>query len=196
MTKIFKSTRIITTRQLTFIAMICAVTALLGLTPLGFIPIGLVKVTTMHIPTILAALIGGPVIGGICGFFFGCFSLFQNLTQPTLLSFMFYNPLVSVLPRILIGVFSGLVFQSLSKKIPLSFRVMITGIVGTATNTLFVLSLAYCFYAHQISLLVKTDAKYFFGGLILTNFPFELLLSCILVTAVGTAVLKYAKKNS
>lgn len=107
----------LTTKKLSIIGLLSALTILLGLTPLGYIPFPVVKVTTLPIPTIIGAIIEGPMVGGIIGLVFGLFSMFQNFTAPTLLSFMFWNPLVSVLPRILIGVATGYLFKFLKKQI-------------------------------------------------------------------------------
>jgi uncharacterized membrane protein len=42
------------------------------------------------------------------------FTIFQALTNPTPVSFVFLNPLVSVVPRVLIGIISYYVFEALS----------------------------------------------------------------------------------
>ena len=55
----------------------------------------------------------GPLVGGFVGLIFGLFSIFQAVTAPTPVSFAFINPLVSVLPRILIGVISYYAYKGL-----------------------------------------------------------------------------------
>jgi uncharacterized membrane protein len=68
----------------------------------------------MHIPVIIGAIMEGPVVGGLVGLIFGLFSIFQALTNPTPVSFVFLNPLVSVVPRVLIGITSYYVFKASS----------------------------------------------------------------------------------
>ena len=58
----------------------------------------------MHIPVIIGAIMEGPLVGGLIGLIFGLFSIFQAATNPTPVSFVFLNPIVSVLPRVLIGI--------------------------------------------------------------------------------------------
>mgnify|MGYP000314422923 FL=1 len=94
---------LLTTRELTIVGMLSGITMLLGLTGYGFIPLPLMKATILHVPVIIGALVAGPRVGVMVGFIFGCFSIFQAITTPVVLSFAFLNPLISVVPRVLIG---------------------------------------------------------------------------------------------
>ena len=91
-------------RRMAIIGVLSAISIMLSMTPLGFIPIGPTNATIMHIPVIIGAIIEGPVVGITVGFIFGATSLLKALTMPTITSFAFVNPLVSVLPRMLIGI--------------------------------------------------------------------------------------------
>ncbi len=100
-------------RKMAIIGVLGAISAMLGMTPLGFIPVGPTRATIMHIPVIIGAIMEGPVVGGFVGLIFGLFSIFQAMTNPTPVSFVFLNPLVSVLPRVLIGIVSYYVYNTL-----------------------------------------------------------------------------------
>ncbi len=90
---------------MTIVGVLGGLSIALGLTPLGFIPVGPTRATIMHIPVIIGAIMEGPVVGGLIGLIFGLSSMFQAATNPTPVSPpVFLNPLVSVLPRILIGI--------------------------------------------------------------------------------------------
>ena len=102
-------------RKLAIIGVLGGISAVLGMTPLGFIPVGPTRATIMHIPVIIGAIMEGPVVGAFVGLIFGIFSIFQAITNPTPVSFVFLNPLVSVLPRVLIGVLSFYVYDFLRK---------------------------------------------------------------------------------
>lgn len=102
-------------RKLAIIGGLGGISAVLGMTPLGFIPVGPTRATIMHIPVIIGAIMEGPVVGAFVGLIFGIFSIFQAITNPTPVSFVFLNPLVSVLPRVLIGVLSFYVYDFLRK---------------------------------------------------------------------------------
>jgi len=98
-------------RQIAFAGVLGAITVVLGMTPIGFIKIPGLSVTTMHIPTIIAGVIEGPVVGGIVGTMFGLFSMWQaqSIGNP-IEKIIFSNPVIAVLPRILVGVVSYYVF--------------------------------------------------------------------------------------
>ena len=104
------------TKNLTTVGILGAIVIMLGLTPLGFIPLGVLTITSLHVPVIIAGILEGPVVGGLVGLIFGFFSLFNAMTRPTPISFVFYNPLISIMPRILIGVVTGLVYRALKDK--------------------------------------------------------------------------------
>lgn len=104
------------TKNITTVGILGAIVIMLGLTPLGFIPLGVLTITSLHIPVIIAGILEGPVVGGLVGLIFGFFSLFNAMTRPTPISFVFYNPLISIMPRILIGVVTGLVYRALKDK--------------------------------------------------------------------------------
>jgi len=85
-------------RQLTLTGLLAALAMALGATGLGFIPVPTPgqALTLMPIPVILAGLIAGPVSGALVGGLFGCFCLLRGFAPP--------DPLVQVLPRLLVGV--------------------------------------------------------------------------------------------
>lgn len=102
-------------RKLTVIGVLGAISVVLGMTPLGFIPVGPTRATIMHIPVIIGAILEGPVVGAFVGLIFGLFSIYQAIMAPTPVSFVFLNPLVSVLPRVLIGIVAYYTYKGLNK---------------------------------------------------------------------------------
>lgn len=102
-------------RSMAIVGVLGAISVVLGMTPLGFIPVGPTRATIMHIPVIIGALMEGPVVGALVGLIFGMFSIFQAITNPTPISFVFLNPVVSVLPRVLIGIITYYVYNVLKK---------------------------------------------------------------------------------
>ncbi len=102
-------------RNIAIIGLLGAVTAVLGMTPLGFIPIGPTRATIMHIPVIVGAILYGPMVGGFVGLIFGVFSLINAFLNPTPVSFVFMNPIISVLPRIIIGIGSYYAYEGVKK---------------------------------------------------------------------------------
>lgn len=103
-------------RKFVTAAMLGAITIVLGLTPLGLIPLGMINATTMHIPVIIAAIVEGPIVGSLVGLIFGVFSLLNALLRnPSPVSFVFYNPLISIVPRILIAITSYYSYKAIKK---------------------------------------------------------------------------------
>lgn len=102
-------------RKMAIIGVLGAISIVLGMTPLGFIPVGPTRATIMHIPVIIGAIMEGPLVGAFVGLIFGLFSIFQAITNPTPVSFVFLNPLVSILPRVLIGITSYYSYTAIKK---------------------------------------------------------------------------------
>lgn len=145
MTEVPVKKRKFTTKQVTTIGILFAITIILGATGLGFIPIPPFKTTIMHIPVIIGGIIEGPIVGAMIGLLFGVFSIFQAINTPSPVSFIFMDPVIAVIPRMLIGVtayYGYKLIKTKSKKL----NAAIAAAIGSYTNTLGVLGLIYIFY--------------------------------------------------
>ena len=187
----------INVRKMSIISVLSAISIMLSMTPLGFIPIGPTNATIMHIPVIIGAIVEGPAVGMTVGLIFGLTSLIRNLTMPTITSFTFINPLVSVLPRVLIGVVAYYVYQITIKITKNSFiSGWITGFIGSLVNTIGVLGMIYVLYgARYAQALEKSaaSAKTLLLTLATTSGIPEAILGGFVVSAVAV-VLKKRKK--
>lgn len=187
----------INVRKMSIISVLSAISIMLSMTPLGFIPIGPTNATIMHIPVIIGAIVEGPAVGMTVGLIFGLTSLIRNLTMPTITSFAFINPLVSVLPRVLIGVVAYYVYQITIKITKNSFiSGWITGFIGSLVNTIGVLGMIYVLYgARYAQALEKSaaSAKTLLLTLATTSGIPEAILGGFVVSAVAV-VLKKRKK--
>lgn len=105
----------ISTKTLAEIGILISIVIILSFTPLGFIPIGPIYATTVHIPVIISGILLGPFSGAVVGLSFGIMSMLKAIITPNVLSFINLNPIVSVLPRILIGVSAGIFYKKLCK---------------------------------------------------------------------------------
>lgn len=118
-------------RKMTIIGVLGAICIVLGTTPLGFIPIGPTKATIMHIPVLIGAILEGPVVGMAIGLIFGLFSMFNALTNPTPVSFIFLNPIVAILPRVLMGFVTYHVYNFFETRDAKSSKIIINiGLLG------------------------------------------------------------------
>lgn len=106
----------ISTRALTEAGLLLGIMLMMNWTKIGYLPIGPIYATTMHIPVIIGAVLRGPGMGGVLGLCFGLTSWIQALqgtSGPT--AFIFMNPLVSIVPRVLMGVFTGMISRAFDK---------------------------------------------------------------------------------
>lgn len=147
-------------RQIAMIGMLSAISIFLGLTGLGFIPIPPVKATIMHIPVIIGAIVEGPIVGSLVGLVFGLFSMYQNFTAPGPTSFIFWNPIIALVPRVLIGIVAYYVYILLRKRFKnQSISIAIASICATLINTIGVLGLTYVFYLERYSAILKINPQ-------------------------------------
>lgn len=124
---------VFTVRRIVITGVLAAIAILLGVTRLGFIPVPNVSgsATIMHVPAIIGGVLEGPVVGLLVGGIFGIYSWLQDTTG------LFKNPVVSVLPRLLIGVTAYYSYAML-KKTNEYLALIVAGVVGTLTNTILV----------------------------------------------------------
>lgn len=140
------------TYRITILALLTAILIVLVFTPLGMIPLGPVSITIAHIPVLLGLFIEGPFVGIILGLLFGLFSCFRAIISPTtLLAPFFQNPLVSVLPRVLLPIAALLIF-SLLKKVIKNQKVLyaLSGLLSSVFHTVCVLSMLMLLHGQQI----------------------------------------------
>ena len=127
----------LSTREIVIAGVIGGVALFLGATRLGFIPVPIPFIgnaTVMHIPAILGGAMEGPVVGLLTGAIFGIFS-FLYTDVP-----IFKDPIVAILPRLLIGVVAWAVFVSL-RRWSVDLASVGAGLLGSLTNSVGVLGL-------------------------------------------------------
>jgi uncharacterized membrane protein len=127
----------LSTREIVIAGVIGGVALFLGATRLGFIPVPIPFIgnaTIMHIPAILGGAMEGPVVGLLTGAIFGIFS-FLYADVP-----IFKDPIVAILPRLMIGVVAWAVFVSL-RRLSVDLASVTAGLLGSLTNSVGVLGL-------------------------------------------------------
>ena len=186
-------------RKMAVIGVLSAISIMMSMLPfIGYIPIGPTKATIMHIPVIIGAIIEGPVVGATIGLIFGLTSLWNAMTQPTITSIFFLNPLVSILPRVLIGVVAYYVYQGIykiSKKVYAAG--FMAGLIGSLANTVGVLGMIYVLYADQYMERIGqagADAGKWLFTLAATNGVPEALVAALIVSAVSVSLIRKGKK--
>lgn len=179
-------------RQMATVGMLSAVCVVLGMTGYGFIPLPMAKATIMHVPVIIGAILEGPAVGMAIGLLFGLFSIIQNMTAPNILSFAFLNPLVSVVPRILIGIIAYYAYK-LAPAGKDTLRISLAAVAGSLTNTIGVLGMLYFLYAAEFAKargISDGAALSVVGGIAAMNGIPEAVISALIAVPVVLAVRK------
>lgn len=198
-------------KKMVLTALFGAIIIILNFTPLGYIQLPLIKATIIHVPVIMCSILLGPRIGAGIGFVFGLTSLYNNTYAPTVLSFAF-SPLIPIpgtdrgslaalivvfLPRVLVGIIPYYAYKLLNKLQKGSGKILslsISGIIGSMTNTVFVMHLIYFLFRNDYGQAygLKFDIVYkAMMTIILTNGIPEAIVAAIITTTVCRALQRY-----
>lgn len=153
-----------------------------------------IKPTLVHIPVIVASIIYGPRVGTFLGGLMGLMSLITNsivllptsyLFSPFVTNGNLYSLIIAIIPRMLIGILPYYTYKLLHHKVGL----FLSGIVGSLTNTFFVLSGIFIFFAPVFG----GNIKALLASIVSTNAIAEMLISAIVVTAIVPTLEKLKK---
>jgi uncharacterized membrane protein len=181
------------TQEITLASMFIALIALLGFVPMvGFINIPPVAITIIHIPVILGAIsMRKYKYAFIFGLSFGLISFIVNSYTPGVMQPLFFNPMVSIVPRLFVGLTTLFAYNLTLKLSKNNIVSMIIGaIIGTMTNTILVITAMGIFGQGSFAQGFLGAIKY----IITVNGSLEILASVILVPIIGTAISKYTNK--
>ncbi|EJN93914.1 ECF transporter S component [Streptococcus ratti] len=153
-----------------------------------------IKPTIVHIPVIIASIVYGPRIGAILGGLMGVISVVNNsiILLPTSYLFSpfvehgnFKSLVVALVPRILIGIFPYFVYKLMQNRLGL----VLAGAVGSATNTVFVLTGIFVFFASVYG----GNIQVMLAGIISANSIAELIISAALTAVTVPRLIKVKK---
>ncbi|MEA5040007.1 MAG: ECF transporter S component [Clostridiaceae bacterium] len=190
------------TRYLTQFAILLALEALFCFTPLGSLPaVGPIVATLGMIPVVITALLLGTWAGTAMGAFTGLFSfLVWTFMPPTPIVAFVFTPfyslgefhgnfgsiLICFVPRILVGMVTGISYRALVKAFPkkevLCFS--LSAILGSLTNTFGVMGGIWLFFGDQYSSLAGNAMLYIIGLTILTSGVPEAIVNAVAASAV------------
>jgi len=195
------------TKRLVIASLIVAIIALMGFTPLGYIKIGVIEVTFLMIPVVIGAATLGTAWGAFFGAAFGLTSFFQCFGYSAFGTALFaINPFATFIlcfvPRTLMGLLAGLIFQAISKidktKI-ISF--IVTSISGAVLNTAFFTG-AFLLFFRNADLtesfgmnLANMSIVNVMGILITFNAVLEIIICGVIGTAMSKVIVHLILKN-
>ena len=198
--------------DMTLAAIFTAIIIMMAVVPfLGYITLGFMNATIIHVPVIIGAILLGPRYGAYFGLVFGMTSLIKATLTPNITSFVFspfvsiggysgnmWSVVISLVPRILIGVAAYYVYELAmkalhNKKGGQTAALWIAGIAGSMTNTILVMNGIYVFfgksYAAASSWVVARIYDVILGTIVTLGVP-EAIVAGILTTAVVKVLLK------
>ena len=149
-----------------------------------------IKPTIVHIPVIVASIVYGPRIGSALGGLMGIISLIILLPTSYLFSpFVphgnFNSLLIALVPRILIGIFPYYIYKLMQNR----FGLLLAGAIGSATNTVFVLTGIFIFFSSVYGGNIQT----MLATIISANSIIELITSALLTFLIVPKLLKLKK---
>ena len=179
-------------KNLTFTGILIALMFAFAWTVLGFIPLGFVSPTTVFLPVAVGiCCIEKKRYGIALGVAFGICSWVRSFAPASVLDPYFQNPLVSVLPRILMGLVVVFLYAIIKKTVKNTIaRGAIVGALVPLFNTIFTMALLLLFHYTDITALLEgtSVAKWLFGSVVLLNMLPEMALGIIVTIIVSKTI--------
>lgn len=189
-----------TTSRIVIAAVLVALIIVMGLVPgLGFIPIPFIpgdSMTSLQIPVIVGSIFEGPLVGMVTGLAWGLIALFDaSRAAAGPFTAAFRDPVVMILPRILVGLPPWLVFAAIMrapftssgftrlKRIQLDIAAGSAGVVGALTNTILFIGLA----------VVRGDLPAQYFAILAPQAVIEAVMSAILAILITRVI--YVARN-
>jgi uncharacterized membrane protein len=188
--------------SITKTAVVIALVALLGMTPLGYLNIGALQITTVHALVIIIAIVFGLKEGWVAGITFGITSIITALTNSGLFAPIFLNPIVSVLPRVLLPFVAYWLFRffyvilsrRMNNRTALSIAAGISAVLSTLFHSVLVITLIWAFRWMSPGLTDETLLPIIIG-LLTVNMSFEILFALIAVALITPILYPWFNKE-
>ena len=190
------------TKKITNTAILIALITLLTFVPIQIGPISLAVL--LLIPLLVGCQTQGFTVSIILGLYTGLLSLIASYTVSTsLLRFVFNNPIVSVLPRILVGTltyasykFTMSITRKLSSdKLQILISSAVSSAVGVLTNTTLVLGFMFAIY-NGTNFSGLTINATLIWTIVTTNAIAELIIAVIITPPVTYGIYRANKKKA
>ena len=182
-------------KSITFTGILIALMFAFAWTILGFIPLGFVSPTTVFLPVAVGiCCIEKKGYGIALGIAFGICSWIRSFAPASVLDPYFQNPLVSVLPRALMGIVVVFIYALIKKAVKNSIvRGVIVGALVPLFNTIFTMTMLLIFHYTDITALLADTmsvTKWLFGTVVLLNMLPEMALGIIVTAIVSKSIEK------
>lgn len=177
--------------NIAILGLLTAIMIIMMLTPFGTLSFGIISITIAHIPILLATLMLGLKEGLIMALIFGLMSMSKAIMAPEgILDPLFQNPLISIVPRMMIPITTYYTSKLLSKTNKY-VATTLSVIVGNLTNTFFVYFSMYLFVKDQFEALMGKSAMTAILGLVSTS----TLIKTVIVVLITVPIVLRVKVN-
>ncbi len=179
------------TKKMVVLALFSAIIIAMSFIPFtGYITYGAISITTLHVIVIIGAVLLGTKEGTFLGTVWGVTCILRAFVVGSVEAIIFFNPLISVVPRIIVGFITGFSASQLKKVIKnATLLYIICALIGTLSNTALVLSAIGLFAENTILPLQETLVNIFMI-LVSVNGTIEILVSVVIVPIVLNSINK------
>lgn len=177
-------------------AILAAIIIIMAFTPLGYLRVGPVSITFLIIPVVIGAIVNGPVSGAILGGVFGATSFAQCFgLDPFGTALLAINPILTfimtMIPRIVMGLAVGYIFQVLQKRNSKSILPFgVASLSGALLNTVLFVGALVLFFGNSEYLRQFGDSIIAILGVLVT---FNAIIEAVVCTIVGSIIAKTIK---
>lgn len=151
--------------------------------------------TIVHLTVIVAALVLGPQDGAVMGLIWGLGTLIRAYISPRtpLDPLIFTNPVIAILPRILVGYGAGWSYRFFKTQLRSATVAMAAAALGSIINTSLVLLLMRWLSAGSLVSFYQvrvTSLNHILMGVVATNGIPELIVALVVVPLVVQAIFR------
>ncbi len=196
--------------DMVLLAILVAIMLIFNFTPLGFLKLGAIEITFMILPIAIGAILLGPTAGAILGALFGILSFIQCFgASPIGIVLLGINPfftfITCIVPRVLCGLLSGLIYKAFSKIDKTKIVSYYIASLSTAViNTVLFVGCIILFFWQSPDFIkamtdfgISTDTVWLFiVGFVAINGVIEAAANFIIGASVAKVVAKAASKVS
>ena len=166
---------------------------------LGNIPIPPLNPTIIHITVIVAAFVLSTKDGMLVGLVWGLARMIKAYTLPAspLDLLLWTNPVIAVVPRVMVGLVAGLVFHAFLKRKQEKRGMVVAAVLGSLTNTVLVLGFIALFYGNEYADALSIDPSNLLkvlAGIVATNGVGEAVAAGLIAPFIATALMKVRRK--
>lgn len=189
--------------KLVVCAMLAAIIIVMAFTPIGYLKIGPVSITFLTIPVVIGAVVLGPAAGCVLGGIFGLTSFFQCFGMDAFGTVLcginpFFTFVMCVIPRVCIGLFSGLLFRALSKVDKTRIVSFIAStLLGAITNTILFVGLLILFFSGTeiVQQNLGSNVWEIILALVTANSLIEIAVCAVIGTAISKVITRFVIKQ-